>query len=344
MVGDKLGLKISGIVNSENISLKDLNGKVVAIDAYNMLYQFLSVIRQRDGTPLLDSKGKVTSHINGLFYRTANFMEFGIKPIFVFDGEPHSLKKDTVNMRIKKREEAKKDWEKALEVGDIEKARTKAQQSSKLTKEMVEESKRLLDHMGIPWVQAPSEGEAQAAYMVDKDVVYATVSQDFDSLLFGADILLRNMGITGKRKLPRRNRYVNIEPQIIHLNNMLKDLEISREQLVDMAILIGTDFNDGIHRVGEKTAYKLIKKHGNIENVFAEKGWKIDTYKEIREIFLSPKTTDKYELKWDVANLDKITKLLCEEHGFSRERIENALTKIEDFKKHISQKSLDKWF
>ena len=151
-----MGVDISDIIKSHEIKLGDLKGKIVAIDAYNALYQFLSIIRQPDGTPLRDSLGRVTSHLSGLLYRTANFMAEGIKPVYVFDGRPPDLKLRTVDERIKIRLKAQEEWQKALEEGDLERARMKAQQASYLTKDMVNEAKKLLEFMGVPYVQAPS--------------------------------------------------------------------------------------------------------------------------------------------------------------------------------------------
>lgn len=265
-----MGVDISDIVESKEIELSDLRGKSVAIDGYNTLYQFLSIIRQPDGTPLMDRNGRITSHLSGLFYRTVNIMEMGIKPAFVFDGKAPELKGRTILERMERREKAELEWKQAVEAGDMEKARIMSQQSSRLTKDMVDESKQLLTMMGIPWVQAPGEGEAQAAYMALKGAVFASASQDFDSLLFGAPKLVRNLTITGKRKVPRKNIYREVKPEIIELNTVLSALGITREQLIDIGILIGTDFNEGIKNVGPKKALKYIKTYGNLENVMKE--------------------------------------------------------------------------
>ena len=168
-----MGVDISDIIEAKEIEMEDIKNKSIAIDGYNTLYQFLSIIRQPDGTPLMDEKGRITSHLSGLFYRTVNIMEAGIKPVYVFDGKPPELKQKTLEERNERRKISEEEWKKALEEGDVEKARLYAQASSRLTKEMVEDSKKLLDLMGVPWVQAPSEGEAQAAYMAIKGDVYA---------------------------------------------------------------------------------------------------------------------------------------------------------------------------
>jgi len=339
-----MGVDINDIIESRVISFGDLKGKIIAIDAYNALYQFLSIIRQPDGTPLRDSMGRVTSHLSGLLYRTSNYVAEGIKPVYVFDGRPPDLKMRTVEERIEIRKKAAEEWEEMLKKGEIEEARIRAQQASFLTKGMVSEAKKLLDYMGIPWVQAPSEGEAQAAYMARKGDAYASASQDFDSLLFGAPILVRNMAITGRRKLPRKRIYVEVKPEMINLNENLKKLEITREQLVDIGILVGTDYNKGIKGIGPKTALKLIKKFGNLENVMREKKIEIKHYEEIREIFLNPPVTNDYTLSWKNVDEEKLKEFLCGEHDFSEERINTAIEKMRAFKKYREQRSLDSWF
>ncbi len=339
-----MGVNIADIIMAHEIKLNELKGKVIAIDAYNSLYQFLSIIRQPDGTPLRDHEGRVTSHLSGLLYRTANYMAEGIKPVYVFDGLPPDLKMRTIEERMKIRTQARKEWERALEKGDIEEARVKAQQASYLTGEMVEEAKKLLNYMGVPWVQAPSEGEAQAAYMASRGDAYASASQDFDSLLFGAPRLVRNMAITGKRKLPRKRVYVEVKPEMILLEENLKNLGITREQLVDIGILVGTDYNPGIKGIGPKTALKLIKKHGSLEAVLRERGIEIENYEKIRDIFLNPPVTREYELIWKEVDEIGLLSFLCEEHDFSRDRVSSALEKIKEFKRYREQRSLDAWF
>jgi len=335
-----MGVDLGGIILKENRKLTDFHGKIIAIDAYNALYQFISIIRQPDGTPLTDSNDRVTSHLTGLLYRTANLIEAGIKLVYVFDGKPSPLKLTTIEGRSNIRSRAADEWKKALEEGDIEKARTKAMQSSKLTSEMVDESKQLLDMLGVPFVQALSEGEAQASCMAKKGDAYAVGSQDFDVLLFNAPVLIRNLTVTGRRKLPRKNVYVNIEPEEIRTENVLKKLGITIEQLVDIGILVGTDFNEGIKGIGPKTALKLIKEHKNLENVLKNINKEIRDYDEVRRIFLEPKVIDNYRIEWKSMDEDAVKNFLCETHDFSENRVENALKKFQIKK----QKSLEEWF
>ncbi|NPA85116.1 MAG: flap endonuclease-1 [Crenarchaeota archaeon] len=332
----------------KSVDLKGLSGKSVALDAYNALYQFLAAIRGEDGKPLMDSRGRVTSHLAGLFYRTINLLEHGIKVAYVFDGKPPSLKQEEIKKRIKIKEEAEKKYEEAVKRGDVEEARKYAQMSSKLSREMVEEAKRLLDAMGVPWVQAPSEGEAQAAYMASKGDVWASASQDYDSLLFGSPRLVRNLTITGRRKLPQKNVYVEVKPEVIELDCVLKELGISREQLVAAAVLIGTDFNKGIKGIGPKTALRYIKSYGSLEKVLKALG--VDDpeeFKKAYELFLNPEVTDNYRLEWRKPNVKEIIEILVYQHDFNEERVKKALERLmKAWKEKIGSKqsTLDMFF
>jgi flap endonuclease-1 len=342
-----MGVQLTELVKAREIEFNTLAGKKVAIDAMNSLYQFLSIIRQPDGTPLMDSEGRITSHLSGLFYRNVNLIEYGIKPIYVFDGQPPKLKESVMEERTEIRITAQQKWKEALAEGRLEDARVYAQQSSRFTEEMLEDSKRLLGYMGIPVVQAPSEGEAQAAYMAAKGDAWATGSQDFDSLLFGSPRLARNLTISGKRKIPRKKAYIEIKPEVISLDETLRELEITREQLVDLAILVGTDYNPkGIEGIGPKKAYSLIKEFGDARTVLEEKGFSASfDLDEIRSLFLNPEVTDKYTVEWNMPDSDEIVDFLCHERDFSISRVKKALEKLEASSREArSQSSLEKWF
>ena len=330
--------------------LRALRGKIVAIDGYNALYQFLAAIRGPDGSPLMDSSGRITSHLSGLFYRTINLVEEGIKPVYVFDGNPPELKVKELERRKALREEAAKKYEEAVKEGDLEAARRYAMMSSKLTSDMVEEAKRLLNVMGIPWVQAPAEGEAQAAFMVRRGDAYASASQDYDSLLFGSPRLVRNLTISGKRKLPRKDAYVEVKPEVIELSKLTEKLGITREQLIDIGILLGTDYNpEGFEGVGPKTALTLIKTYGSIEKV--PKGYlrtreEVDVVK-IKNYFLHPPVTAEYKLEWREPDQKGIIEVLVKDHDFNEERVKNAVERLSKAYKEFlkgRQLGLDQWF
>ncbi len=338
-----MGINLADIVTSEPRTLKDFSGKILAIDAFNTLYQFLAIIRQPDGTPLMDHQGRVTSHLSGIIYRVTNFVAAGIKPAFVFDGEPPRLKARTIVARGEIKRRAEREWREAVEIGDLATARTKAMQTSRLTEEMVDQSKRLLDLLGIPWVQAPAEGEAQASAMARTGVAYAAASQDFDSLLFGSPRLVKNLAITGRRKLPRKDVYVDVQPEEISLEATLANLGITREQLVDMGLLIGTDFNEGVKGIGPKKALALIKKHGSLEPALEELGVEIESKDEVREIFLHPKVIEVAGVEFNDPDKDGVRRMLCDDHDFSRDRIDAALEKFGAARSEQKQQSLDGW-
>lgn len=336
-----MGVNLGDLVEKREISLKDLFGKTIAIDAHNILYQFLSIIRQPDGTPLMDSNGNITSHLSGLLYRTTNLVEEGIKPIFVFDGKPPEFKASTIKERSEIRDIAEKQWIKAKEKGEAG-ALKYAQASARVTGQIIEDAKALLGHMGMPCVQAPSEGEAQAAFMVSNGDADAVGSQDYDALLFGAPKLVRNLTVTGRRKLPGKNVYVDVKPEMIELKSMLDALEMTREQLADIAILTGTDYDEGIKGIGPKTALKLIKKHGSIEGALAELGKDIENFEVIKDFFLNPDITADYKITWHEPREAEVERFLCDEHDFSEDRVRKALARLVEASGK-GQKTLDQW-
>ena len=326
------------------VQIEELSGRILTIDALNYIYAFLSVIRQPDGTPLTDSKMRTTSHLSGLFYRSVNLLESNIKPIFVFDGEPPKLKNDTVKERREQRKEAKERWEAALTAGDIVAARKYSKSALAVNDEMIRESKDLLEYMGIAWIQAPSEGEAQAAYMTKKGDAWGTGSQDYDSILFGSPRLIRNIVISGRRKVPGKNIYLRIEPELVDAMESLNSAGVTRDQLIEIALILGTDYNPGIKGIGPKTALKIIRKYGTAEQAIKEKGISMETpYAEVRELFHHPSITDEYQTEPGHLNKDSVIRLLVDEHGFSFERVQAALKRIEEVKKSARPIGLDQW-
>jgi len=338
-----MGVDISDLLEPERSTLNSLRGRTVALDALNMLYQFLSIIRQPDGEPLKDSKGRVTSHLSGLFYRTTKLVEKEIKPFYVFDGEPPEFKETVNKKRRERREEARKKYEEALKKGETDKAEKYAKQSTSIKSEMIGQAKDLLDGMGIPWIQAPSEGEAQAAYMAIEGDAWAVGSQDFDSILFGSPILIRNLTITGKRKLPGKKSYKVVKPEKISLKDTLGNLGIDRKQLITIGILIGTDYTPGgIKGVGPKTALELVKEHGDLESVIEKVDWPFEEDpKDIMNFFLDPPVTGDYGLTWDNPDSREIKSFLCDEHDFSEERVSKPIKKLKEGMEKGTQSRLD---
>ncbi|MBW3023172.1 flap endonuclease-1 [Candidatus Woesearchaeota archaeon] len=340
-----MGIKLKEIIEKKQTSFEELSGKVLVIDSFNIIYQFLSSVRQRDGTPLMDSKGRITSHLSGLFSRTAKMLEFGIKPVFVFDGKPPKLKEKEKKRRAEVKEEAEKQYKVALEREDVESMRKFGSRISYLTGEMIDESKELVKAMGIPIIQAPSEGEAQAAHLVNKGEAFAEVSQDYDCLLYGVKRFIQNLTVSERKKRPGALSFEKVVPEIISLEENLKKLGITQEQLIILGILVGTDYNiGGVKGIGPKHALKLVKEHGeDYDKIFSEAKWKESFefgWKEVYDTIKKMPVTDDYELKWSDFNAEKIRKILVEEHDFSLERVNSTIGKLKAFKQKSSQKGL----
>ncbi len=339
-----MGVDISDILIKHQTSLKEYRGMTVSIDGYNILYQFLSGIRQPDGTPLMDSQGNVTSHLSGIFFRTINLMEAGIKPVYIFDGKPSHLKNRTIEARVMQKEKAKLELETARKSGDMERARSLAARTSHLTRDMVKEAIELLDYMGVPSHVAPSEGEAQASMMSKTGMVDGVISQDYDCLLFGAKRVLRNFTYFGRRKIPGRNMYVNVTPEYMDLRENLESLDLTHDQLIQVGILVGTDFNKGLFRVGAKTALKLMKKHGDIHGVLRAKETEIENLDEILDLFANPPFDSDVKMEFPKPSRDGIIDFLCSRHDFSLNRVESPIATLEAAHQKHSQKSLDSFF
>ena len=340
-----MGTAIGELVEKHEIELDFLADRRVGIDSFNILYQFLSSIRGPDGTPLMDSRKRITSHLTGLFYRTINLLDLGVKPVFVFDGEPPKLKEETRKERNKIRTDAEKKFKKARMEGRDEEARKFARQAVKLTGPMIEQAKELVSLMGLPVVQAPGEGEAQIASMVSSGDLYGCVSQDYDALLFGTRRLFRNITISGKRKVPGKDYCYDIKPEMIELEETLQKLGIGREKLIWIGILIGTDFNEKFPKIGPKTALKLVQEKDSFEEIIKETGFKPGfDYREIENIFLRPRTTKEFKTGFSAPKKEKILEFLCEEHDFSKDRVESSLEKLEQkLSERGKQSRLGQW-
>jgi flap endonuclease-1 len=336
-----MGVDLGDLLERKKIEIKDLSGRWVAVDAFNTLYQFLSIIRQKDGTPLMDGQGRVTSHLSGLLYRTANLIDSGVKLAFVFDGEPPKLKAETLAERAEVRDKAESAWQEAQAAGRD--GFKYAQASSRINREILDDGRRLILAMGLPVIMAPSEGEAQAAHMARKGDVDWVASQDYDSLLFGAPQVIRNLAITGKRKLPKKNIYVDVEPEAINLKDGLERLGITQRQLVEIGIMCGTDYNSGLTRVGPKTALKLIREKGDLESILAYQEEKIDGFSEIRDLFLHPIVADDYEIRMKKPRVQEIVSFLVDERDFDGERVEKTAKRLEEAYRR-GQSTLDRWF
>jgi len=345
-----MGLSIRDIIPRKEIEIPDLKEKIVCVDAYNILYQFLSTIRQPDGMPLMDSKKRVTSHLSGIFYRNTNLLSEGIKLVYVFDGQAPELKAGTHKNREESRELAKDRYEKARQKEDIRAMKRYSSQLIRLDEKMIKESKELLEAMGVSVVQAPGEGEAEAAYLNKiKSDIYATVSQDYDSLLFGAPRLIRNLASARKRKT--FSGWIEINPELIELQKVLNLLEINLDQLICLGILIGTDYNPkGVPGIGQKRALEIVKKYRQPVLIFKNVEEQIMglpeedrfEWKEIFELFHKPNVKN-FEIEFKKMDEERIKKILVKEHDFSEKRVEKQLEKLREFKEKKKQKGLNEW-
>ncbi len=345
-----MGTKITELLESKELSIDDLKGKTIVVDAFNQLYMFLASIRQPDGSLLKDSQGNVTSHLNGLFYRFTKLMQHDIKFIFVFDGKPPDLKLKERARRAELKNEAEKKYEEAREKEDLDEMKKYAARTSKLTKDMIADAKELIDALGMCIVQAPSEGEAQAALIVKNRQAYASLSQDADSLIFGCPLVVKNLTLSGRRKQAGKLNYDVITPELISLSDTLKNLDVTLDQLIIIAMLTGTDYNiGGIKGIGHKTALKLVKEYGHKESdfdrLFKDKGWDEHfdyDWKDVFNIIKDTETTDDYKIVFKEVDDEKVVDVLCKKHDFSEERVRKILEPLHARPK--SQKGLGEWF
>ncbi len=344
-----MGVQISDIIPKKEIELSDLKGKVIAIDAFNALYQFLTTIRQQDGTPLMDSQGRITSHLSGLFYRNINLLTEGINLIYVFDGEPPELKLKEIEERQKAKQIAQEKFEEAKEKEDESGMRKYSAQTVKLTKEIIEESKELLNAMGIPTIQASGEGEAEAALIARHGFAWASASQDYDSLLFGTPKLIRNLTLSRKRKTSSGS-IVDTSIELIEFEDVLNKLQIDREQLICLAILVGTDYNPGgVKGIGQKRALEIVQKYqfpfAIFEYVKNSPKYTIDfDWQEVFKQFKEFKSETKEKIIQLKPDKEKIMELMVKKHDFSEERINNALDKIKNLEEERKQKTMKDFF
>lgn len=341
-----MGTKITELLESKELTTEDLRDKIIVVDAFNQLYMFLSSIRQPDGSLLKDSQGNVTSHLNGLFYRFTKLMQYEIKFVFVFDGKPPELKLKERERRAALKAEATLKYEQAREVENIEEMKKYASRTSKLTKDMISDVKELIDALGFPIIEAPSEGEAQAALLVKNKDAYASLSQDADSLLFGCPLVVKNLTLSGRKKLPNKLSYDTITPELISLSDTLQQLHVDIDQLIVIAMLTGTDYNiGGIKGIGHKTALKLVKEYNHdFERLFTDVKWNdyfSYDWKEVFNVIKHTETTNDYVLNFKDVDDEKVVEVLCKKHDFSEERVRKILETVHVRSK--AQKGLGEW-
>ena len=325
-----MGCNLRDLAKAEDTNMASMAGKRVGIDSFLLAFQFLTTIRDRsptgDGGPLKADNGKVVAHLMGFLARASTLLAKGVKPIFIFDGEHPELKNEEIDSRRSRREQAEVEWKAALDAGDFVTAQKMAQRCVRYTPEMVEESMEMLHLMGIPAFRAKAEGEAQAAVMAAKGQIDIVATQDWDALLYGAPILVRNLTSDGSKRMGRI-----IRAQKIVLSELLSENELTREQLIDLAIMIGTDFHPGIKGIGPKTGLKLIKEFGTIESICKAKDKEIPgRLNEIRQVFLNHPVTEipENELQQGSVDVEGLHKFLVEDRQFSEKRFDNAIEQL----------------
>ena len=321
--GVDMGCNLRDLVSPEPIELGDLSGQKVAIDVFLNAYQFITSMTGDDGRPL-SFNGKAVAHLMGFLDRASIMISEGIDPVFVFDGKPHDLKMQTLDGRRERKVEAFAKWEAAVDSGDMVAAKKLGPQTAEYTPEMVQETKDLFDIMGVVWIEAPMEAEGAAAVRCSRGEVSAVASQDWDTLLYGAPVMVRNLTSHGTRRFGRV-----VRAERILLEELLNSHGISREQLVDLGIMIGTDFHPGFRGVGPKTGLKLIKKYGTIEAVAEQKGFDVPSeIDQIRELFMSHPTSSIPLHSSKKATEEDLRDFLQMERGFSERRMERALKRL----------------
>ncbi len=337
-----MGVDISGIVERAEIDMDSLSGRRIAVDAYNAIYQFVSAIRQPDGRPLSDADGRPTSHLIGILHRNSRLLRAGIRPVYVFDGAPNRLKFETLDKRKEAKLRAEERYREAVEKKDMERAYSLAMQTTRLTDDIIAESARMLSLMGIPFLTAPEDGEAQASVMARRGDVWATASQDFDTMLFGSPRTVRNLTLSSRRRIPGKSGFSQVKLELVDMEHNLRRLGLSREQVVDLAILVGTDFNEGIKGIGPKKALKIIREKGRIEETGYAGSPGLEHLDAVRRIFLEPAFTEDYALEWRKPDAEGILDFLCTEHEFDRQNVMQAVDPLRSLNAD-SQQSLDRW-
>ena len=302
----------------EPVTFDELKGDCIAIDAHNWLYRYLTItVRFTNSRVYTTDDGEEVANLIGILQGVAKLLEAQITPVFVFDGTPAELKTDEIERRRDRREELAQRRDEARERGDAVEAARLDSQSQRLTPTIQETSRELLDRLDITYIDAPAEGEAQAAHMARRGTVDSVGTEDYDALLFGAPITIRQLTSSG-------------DPERMDLEATLTNLGLTREQLIDAAILIGTDYNDGITGYGPKTAVAAVKDHGTLWDVLAAEGLSITAADRIRDLFLDPNVSDTDVIcRFPRPDMDAVTAYTTDDWGIDLESIERPLTRIE---------------
>ncbi|WP_455448579.1 flap endonuclease-1 [Natrinema thermotolerans] len=312
----------------EEIPFDDIEG-VVAVDAHNWLYRYLTTtVKWTDSTKYTTADGTEVANLVGIVQGLPKFFEHDITPVMVFDGGPSELKDDEIESRREQRRSYEEQLETAREEGDAVAIAQLESRTQRLTPTIQETSRELLRLLDVPIVEAPAEGEAQAAHMVKRGDADYVGSEDYDALLFGAPLTLRQLTSKG-------------DPELMDLAATLKRHDLTLEQLIDAAILIGTDFNDGVSGIGPKTALSAIAEHGDLWTVLEARGDHVEHGDRVRQLFRDPNVTDDYEFETTLEpDLAAAREYVTDEWGVDEDEVARGFERIED---SVTQTGLDRW-
>jgi flap endonuclease-1 len=335
-----MGIKLDGIITRRKVTLRELEGSIIAMDAPNILYGLLNFSLKNSSfnntNLIMDRTQRVISHLYGILYRVKFYYSQAILPIFCFDGRVSPLKREITKNQLNDFRYTERRYKNAIQGGNKSLARNIALSKEYLWPNVVQESKALLGGLGIPIINSPASAESQCAELVKQGIADYSNSQDYDSLLFGCPLLLQNLSKSKRRKLRGRWTYQRIDPLVTNLDKNLEVLEITQFQLVDLAFMLKTDYFDGIHGIGPKTALKFIKEYGTIEKVVKKENYNYnfsnlspELIKKFRKLFLLPEVIETFDnLYWDPPNKQKVLKLLCHDHHLDPKRVGNNTDKL----------------
>jgi flap endonuclease-1 len=299
------------------ININDLEDKVVAIDTSLILYQFLIAIKSSED--LKNKDGKITSHIHAILTKVLTYLKKRIYPIFVFDGKAPEIKTKTLQHRSQIKKKAEENLKNDILLTDEEKKKM-LKRSLKITEEQIKECKEILNIIGIPYIESPTEADPQCAYLVKEGIADSVISDDMDLLAFGTSKLIRG----------KSNKL-----EIYDLNIILKELKLTYDEFVELCILFGCDYCNTIKKIGVKRAYELILKHKNIESIIKLKKYDIPedyNYKTIIDYFKNPPILKikKNDIKWLPPNLDLLKDKLLNDYDYNPTNVTNIINTLEN--------------
>ena len=294
----------------------------------------------------MDKNNNITSHLSGLFYRNINLLQEGIKPVYIFDGIPPELKQAEIEKRKKLKQIAEQKFKEAKDKQDIAEMKKYSGRFVKITDDMIQQSKKLLEALGIPVIQAPSEGEAEAAVLARAKKVWAAASQDYDALLYATPYLVRNL-VSARRKKTPSGLYIDTKPELIEFQQVLNQLQIDEDQLICLAILIGTDYNPGgVMGIGQKRALEIVRRYKYPVEIFeqVQKNFNfVFDWQEVFKQFHEYESSYMEDIEFKKVDENKVKEILLS-HDFSGNRINSGLQRLREIDELKKQKGLSDFF